>query len=60
MAQYYGSHENPDDLVKLGRMTNWKSVGNDHLSGLGQRTFFADDTEYPLLEIKTLEFAARS
>ncbi len=59
-AQYYGSHENPDDLVKLGRMTNWNSVGNDHLSGLGQRTFFADDTEYPLLEIRTLEFTAKS
>jgi type VI secretion system protein ImpE len=59
-AQYFGSHGHSDDLVKLGRMTDWKSVGNDHLSGLGQRTFFADDTEYPLLEIRTLEFTAQT
>lgn len=59
-ALYFGSHVNPNDLVKLGRRTEWKPVGNDHLSGVGQRTFFADETEYPLLEIRNLEFTASS
>jgi type VI secretion system protein ImpE len=57
-AQYHGSHTHADDLIKLGRMTDWKSIGNGALLGLGQRTFFGDDTEYPLLEIRTVEFGA--
>jgi type VI secretion system protein ImpE len=56
-ALYLGSHTDPDDLVKLGRMTQWKSVGNEILLGFGQRTFYADETESPLLEIRTIEFA---
>ena len=56
-AQYFGSHEHTDDSIKLGRMTDWKSVGDEILLGMGQHTFFADETEYPLLEIRTIEFA---
>jgi type VI secretion system protein ImpE len=56
-VQYFGSHRHPDDLVKLGRMTDWKTVGQGTLLGAGQRTFFADETECPLLEIRTIEFA---
>jgi type VI secretion system protein ImpE len=55
-ALYYGSHTHSDDLLKLGRMTNWKSVGNEILLGIGQRTFFADEIECPLLEIRKIEF----
>ncbi len=57
---YYGSHVHPDDLVKLGRMTDWKSIGNETLLGVGQRTFFADDIECPLLEIRKIEFTTES
>jgi type VI secretion system protein ImpE len=53
---YYGSDSEHDDLLKLGRMTDWRSVGNDILLGVGQRTFFADETECPLLETKEIEF----
>ncbi len=56
-ALYCGSHQHPDDLVKLGRMTEWKSLGSEFLLGLGQRTFMADDEERPLLEIRTVEFS---
>jgi protein involved in temperature-dependent protein secretion len=35
-------------------------VGKDTLLGVGQRTFFADETEYPLLEIRKIEFTAES
>lgn len=55
-AQYFGSHENADDLIKLGRMTDWKALGETVLLGVGQRMFFADDTENPLLEIRSVEF----
>ena len=57
-ALYYPSHEHSDDLIKLGRITDWKPVGSETLVGLGQRTFFANDTEYPLLEVRTVEFTA--
>jgi type VI secretion system protein ImpE len=53
---YYGSHRDPNDLIKLGRMTDWKSIGNETLLGSGQRTFFADENECPLLEIRKIEF----
>ncbi len=56
-VQYFGSHQHSDDLVKLGRMTDWKTVGQGTLLGAGQRTFFADETECPLLEIRRIEFA---
>jgi type VI secretion system protein ImpE len=56
-VQYFGSHQHPDDLVKLGRMTDWKTVGQGTFLGAGQRMFFADETECPLLEIRTIEFA---
>ena len=58
-AQYFGSHENADDLIKLGRMTEWKTMGETVLLGVGQRIFFADDTEYPLLEIRNIAFTAQ-
>jgi len=53
---YYGSSQHSDDLVKLGRMTDWKTVGRETLLGAGQRTFFADEIECPLLDIRKIEF----
>lgn len=59
-AQYFGSHQHSDDLIKLGRMTDWKSVGNEVVLGMGQRMFFASETEYPLLEIRSIDFTKGS
>jgi type VI secretion system protein ImpE len=57
---YQGSHSHADDLVKLGRMTDWKTIGTETLLGSGQRTFFADDNECPLLEVRKIEFTLES
>ena len=59
-AQYYGSAEHPDDRVKLGRMTDWKTVGEGTYLGVGQRMLLVDETERALLQIKKLEFATSS
>jgi type VI secretion system protein ImpE len=59
-VNYYGSHEHPNDLVKLGRMTDWKPLGEDFVLGIGQRMFLFDDDERPLLELRHIEFAASS
>lgn len=53
---YFGSNRHADDAVKLGRMTDWKTVGDGTLLGAGLRTFLADETECPLLEIRNVEF----
>jgi type VI secretion system protein ImpE len=53
---YAGSHEHPDDQVKLGRMTDWKDLGSDLYSGKGLRMFLVDGEDKPLFEARTVEF----
>ncbi len=45
-----------DEAVKLGAQTIWEEVGEGIVAGKGQRIFECDETEYPILEIQTLEF----
>lgn len=59
-VNYYPSHEHANDLVKLGRMTEWSPLGEDFVLGMGQRSFLLDDEEKALLEIRKLEFAEPS
>jgi type VI secretion system protein ImpE len=49
-ALYPGSHEHPDDRVKLGRLTDWKAAEGGPVLGAGLRTFLADDDAISLLE----------
>jgi type VI secretion system protein ImpE len=53
---YFGSSGHADNAVKLGRMTDWKTVGDGTLVGVGQRTFLIDEVERTLLEIREVEF----
>lgn len=57
---YFGSSEHPNDLVKLGRMTDWKATGEDLVLGVGQKMFLIDDADRPILEIKEVEFGTGS
>jgi type VI secretion system protein ImpE len=59
-ALYHSSSEHPDDRVRLGRMTDWKTIGEGTLVGAGQRIFLVDDTEHPILETRNIEFALTS
>jgi len=49
-ALYPGSHEHPDDQVRLGRMTDWKGPEGGPVLGLGQHTFLRDEDDVALLE----------
>lgn len=49
---------NADDAVRLGRMTVWQETDGG-LSPAGQKMFLVDDEEFPLLELRQLEFHAR-
>jgi type VI secretion system protein ImpE len=57
-VQYYGSSDHAEDPVKLGRMTVWENVGEETNLGKGQRTFFIDEDERSILEIRKVEFAS--
>jgi len=52
---YAGSHEHPDDQVKLGRMTDWKSSEGGPVSGVGARTFLIGEDAISLLDWRQLE-----
>jgi type VI secretion system protein ImpE len=52
---YPGSHESPDDGLKLGRATDWKQAEGGPVLGVGLRTFLAGDDVSPLLEWRQLE-----
>jgi type VI secretion system protein ImpE len=58
-ALYVNSHEHPNDLVKLGRMTDWKQIGEDLFVGFGLRTFLVDEGDEALLEARRIEFDPR-
>jgi type VI secretion system protein ImpE len=40
---YPGSHEHPDDAVKLGRATDWKTLDGGAVLGVGARTYLVGD-----------------
>lgn len=57
-ALYPGSHEHPDDAIKLGRATDWKETPGGPVQGVGAHTFLVDDDAASLLEWRTLSIAA--
>ena len=58
-ALYPGSSAHADNLVKLGRMTDWKSLSDDLQAGLGLRSFLVDDAELSLFELGPVDFDSR-
>lgn len=53
---YTGSSEHPNDQVKLGRMTDWKQLGEDLYLAAGLRLFLIDGEEKTILEVRSMEF----
>jgi type VI secretion system protein ImpE len=47
---YCDSSSHADDLVRLGRATDWKEVGRGLMRGYGQRLLLIDEEEQPILE----------
>jgi type VI secretion system protein ImpE len=56
---YPFSHASPNDAVRLGRETHWQDVDGGEPIPVGQKMFLVDGEEFPLLEIRKLEFTAR-
>jgi len=53
---YPDSYQNPDDQIKLGRITVWRDDLQGISSGLGQKMLAADDKEFSMSEIREIEF----
>src|SRR6266851_9764487 len=50
------SWRSPDQAVRLGRATAWEDDGSGEPFPKGQKVLLADDEEWPLLELRTIEF----
>jgi type VI secretion system protein ImpE len=57
-ALYPGSSAHPDELVRLGRMTDWKTLSDDLQVGLGLRAFLVDGEDVSLFELGSIELEA--
>lgn len=56
-ARYPGSEQAGDDDFTLARKTDWVAVTEELYVGQGQRMFATDADEYPLLDVRSIEFA---
>jgi type VI secretion system protein ImpE len=59
-ALYVQSSEQPDERLKLGRMTNWLALGNDRFQGVGQRMFWVDSSEESLLGLRDIHIVSNT
>lgn len=56
-ARYPDSEASPDDSIRLARKTEW--LGDSGI-GLGQRMLATDESEMPLLEVRSIKLEAPS
>jgi type VI secretion system protein ImpE len=55
-VRYPGSHKSPDELLRLGRATDWREDG-DMVAGIGQRAFLAGDELAYVLDLHEVTLA---
>lgn len=53
---YPDSFSQQDERVKLGRMTDWVSIGGSFTKAVGQHVFEVGDEDVALLDIRKVEF----
>lgn len=50
------SWQNADEMVRLGRLTEWTELDTGEETPTGQKLLLVDDEEFPLLEVRELTF----
>jgi len=55
-TRYPGSESSQDDALKLARKTEWVEMPGSTSIGLGQRMLATDQDDFPLLEIRQIDF----
>jgi protein involved in temperature-dependent protein secretion len=53
---YADSFLHEDDRVKLGRLTDWTSIGGPFAKGMGQHVFQVGEEDVGILEIREVLF----
>jgi type VI secretion system protein ImpE len=56
---YPRSFAHGNDAVRLGRETHWQEIEGGEPIPIGQKLFLVDGEEFPLLEVRKLEFAVQ-
>ena len=51
---YPGSHAEPDDRIRLGRMTDWRGGEGLPVRGIGQRMFLIGEEDRSILELEKI------
>ncbi|TVP97582.1 MAG: virulence protein SciE type [Planctomycetaceae bacterium] len=57
-TRYPGSETSQDDAIRLSRKTEWVGEEPGGAVGLGQRLIATDQNEYPLLDIREIQWAS--
>lgn len=55
-ALYSGSWQSDNDAVRLGRMTDWRDIGEDMFTGEGMRIFWMDGKDRSILDMESIVF----
>lgn len=55
-ALYSGTWKSENDKVRLGRMTDWRDLGDDLFIGEGMKLYWMDGKDRSILDIQTIEF----
>lgn len=56
LVLYAGSSQHQNDQVKLGRMTDWREMGEDVYLAAGAHPLLVDGEEKALLELRSVDF----
>lgn len=57
-SRYPGAESAADAATVMGRRTDWAEIGEGMFRGTGQKMLATDADDFPLLEVRTLEFEA--
>jgi type VI secretion system protein ImpE len=55
-TRYPGSEENDNGQIRLARLTEWREASEEVFEGVGQRILATDEGEYPILNVRRIEF----
>jgi type VI secretion system protein ImpE len=56
-TRYPGSEQSDNGQIRLARLTEWRQAHEDVYEGAGQRILATDQGEYPILNVRRIEFA---
>ena len=55
-VRYPGSETSADPAIQMSRKTEWREIAEGIYLGLGQRMLATDRDEYPLLQVRSIQF----